>query len=128
MSHLHTRGAGYDLACRPLSAPQVPRLSPAFSANHDTTVFDSIAHTGSNNLCHRRFVRAVGGQGGTGVSERTSNFFFLPAASVDRLRAAAGKIILESPDFQQLLRDVGARIVVDPTRKEAMPIAPIDER
>jgi NTE family protein len=35
----------------------------------------------------------------------------LPDAAVDRLRAAARTIILESPDFQRLLRDVGATIV-----------------
>ncbi|WP_434033902.1 patatin-like phospholipase family protein [Cupriavidus sp. a3] len=37
--------------------------------------------------------------------------FSLSAEAVDRLRAAAGKIILASPDFQRLLRDVGATIV-----------------
>jgi NTE family protein len=37
--------------------------------------------------------------------------FVLPAEAVDRLRAAAGKIVLESPDFQRLLKDAGARIV-----------------
>jgi NTE family protein len=30
---------------------------------------------------------------------------------VDRLRAAAAKIVLDSPDFQRLLKDVGAKIV-----------------
>jgi NTE family protein len=34
---------------------------------------------------------------------------------VDRLRAAAGRIITDSPDFQRLLRDVGAKIVEAPT-------------
>jgi NTE family protein len=37
--------------------------------------------------------------------------FALPAEAVDRLRAAAGTIILASPEFQRLLRDVGAKIV-----------------
>jgi len=37
--------------------------------------------------------------------------FVLPAEAVDRLRAAAGAIILESPDFKRLLEDVGATIV-----------------
>ncbi len=37
--------------------------------------------------------------------------FVLPAEAVDRLRAAAGKILIESPDFQRLLKDIGARIV-----------------
>jgi len=29
---------------------------------------------------------------------------------VDRLRSAAGNIILDSPEFQRLLRDAGARV------------------
>jgi NTE family protein len=40
--------------------------------------------------------------------------FVLPAEAVDRLRAAAATIILESPDFQQLLKDEGAHIVYEP--------------
>jgi NTE family protein len=40
--------------------------------------------------------------------------FSLPAEAVDRLRAAAGKIIMASPEFQQLLRDVGASIAPAP--------------
>jgi len=42
--------------------------------------------------------------------------FVLPAEAVDRLRAAAGTIIIASPDFQRLLKDVRARIVADPPR------------
>jgi NTE family protein len=37
--------------------------------------------------------------------------FALPPEAVDRLRAAAAKIVLESPEFSRLLKDVGARIV-----------------
>ncbi|HEX7273044.1 MAG TPA: patatin-like phospholipase family protein, partial [Casimicrobiaceae bacterium] len=40
--------------------------------------------------------------------------FVLPAEAVDRLRAAAGKIILDSPDFLRLLKDTGARVVAAP--------------
>ena len=40
--------------------------------------------------------------------------FVLPPEAVDRLRAAAGKIILASPEFQRLLKDVGATVVPDP--------------
>jgi NTE family protein len=32
---------------------------------------------------------------------------------VDRLRAAAGTIILASPEFQRLLQDIGAEVVDD---------------
>jgi len=41
--------------------------------------------------------------------------FVLPPEAVDRLRTAAGTIILASPEFQRLLRDVGARVVADPS-------------
>ena len=41
--------------------------------------------------------------------------FVLPPEAVDRLRAAAGTIILASPEFQRLLKDVGAKVVVDPS-------------
>ena len=34
--------------------------------------------------------------------------FVLPPEAVDRLRAAAGTIIFASPEFQRLLKDVGA--------------------
>ncbi len=40
--------------------------------------------------------------------------FVLPAEAVDRLRAAAGKVILDSPEFQRLLKDLGADIVAGP--------------
>jgi NTE family protein len=40
--------------------------------------------------------------------------FVLPAEAVDRLRAAAGTAILASPEFQRLLKDVGAKVVADP--------------
>ena len=40
--------------------------------------------------------------------------FVLPAEAVDRLRTAAGTIILASPEFQRLLKDVGAKIAPAP--------------
>jgi NTE family protein len=40
--------------------------------------------------------------------------FVLPPEAVDRLRAAAGTIILASPEFQRLLKDVGAKVMADP--------------
>jgi NTE family protein len=41
--------------------------------------------------------------------------FVLPPEAVDRLRAAAGTIIQASPEFQRLLKDVGAKVVADPS-------------
>jgi NTE family protein len=40
--------------------------------------------------------------------------FVLPAEAVDRLRAAAGTIILASPELQRLLKEAGAKIVPNP--------------
>ena len=40
--------------------------------------------------------------------------FVLPAEAVDRLRAAAGTIIMDSPEFKRLLKDVGADVVAQP--------------
>jgi len=48
--------------------------------------------------------------------------FHLSDEAVDRLRAAAATIILESPDFQKLLKDEGARMV-DPRAIEEDPSA-----
>jgi len=45
---------------------------------------------------------------------RQPTSFVLPPEAVDRLRAAAGTIILASPEFQRLLKDVGAKIVTNP--------------
>jgi NTE family protein len=53
---------------------------------------------------------------------RQPTSFVLSAEAVDRLRAAAGRIILASPDFQRLLKDAGATIVADPAGSGATAI------
>ena len=40
--------------------------------------------------------------------------FVLEPEAVDRLRAAGGTIILESPEFKRLLKDIGATLVAQP--------------
>ncbi len=44
---------------------------------------------------------------------RQPTSFTLPDEAVDRLRAAAGRIIRDSPDFQRLLKDAGLRVTSD---------------
>ena len=46
--------------------------------------------------------------------------FVLPPEAVDRLRAAAGTIIMDSPEFQRLLKDVGATIVPAPANRSRL--------
>jgi NTE family protein len=50
--------------------------------------------------------------------------FVLPPEAVDRLRAAAGTIILASPEFQRLMKDIGARIVAEPPAGGSAAAAP----
>ena len=40
--------------------------------------------------------------------------FVLPPEAVDRLRAAAATLIMDSPEFKRLLKDVGGRLVPEP--------------
>jgi NTE family protein len=40
--------------------------------------------------------------------------FVLPAEAVDRLRAAAGTILVDSPEFKRFLKDAGQRVVPAP--------------
>ena len=47
--------------------------------------------------------------------------FVLPPEAVDRLRAAAGTIILASPEFRRLLKDIDATVVADPKQTGAEP-------
>jgi NTE family protein len=49
--------------------------------------------------------------------------FVLPPEAVDRLRAAAGTIIVESPEFKRLLKDVSAQLVPEPAHAETAPAA-----
>ena len=58
------------------------------------------------------------GQARRGADNQQPTSFSLPPEAVDRLRAAAGKIILDSPEFQRLLKDVGATIVSDPGKEQ----------
>jgi NTE family protein len=50
--------------------------------------------------------------------------FVLPPEAVDRLRAAAGKIILTSPEFSRLLKDLDAHVVADTKRDGSVPTEP----
>jgi len=49
------------------------------------------------------------------LNQQPTSFVLTPEA-VDRLRAAAGTIILASPEFQRLLKDVGAKIIAGPVQ------------
>ena len=50
--------------------------------------------------------------------------FVLPPEAVDRLRAAAGTIILASPEDQRLLKDVGATVVTNSSGADKPAVVP----
>jgi NTE family protein len=50
--------------------------------------------------------------------------FVLTDEAVDRLRAAAGKIIADSPEFQRLLVDAGGKVLAAPGDRGAAPAQP----
>lgn len=91
------------------------RESPAFAANKNTAV--SMALRTPDTTIYAidvSFAQLTDKAERDYLNELPTSFSLAPEA-VDRLRANAGKIILASPEFQRLLRDVGGRIVVDPT-------------
>jgi NTE family protein len=54
------------------------------------------------------------------LNQQPTSFVLAPEA-VDRLRAAAGTIILSSPEFQRLLKDVGAKLTAEPAAPAGAP-------
>jgi NTE family protein len=66
-------------------------------------------------LRHRRIIAELKDSTERAYLNELPTSFVLPAEAVDRLRAAAGTIVLDSPDFQRYLKDMGERIVKTPT-------------
>ena len=90
------------------------RKSAAFAANKDPAV-DQLLRTPDVDL----YVIDVSFAALQDAAEREylnnlPTSFALPPEAVDRLRAAAAKIIHDSPDLKRLLNDVGAKIVQSP--------------
>ncbi|MGO4303398.1 patatin-like phospholipase family protein [Cupriavidus sp. RAF12] len=100
------------------------RASSAFSANKDAAVTTALRTPDATIYAIDVSFDKLTDKEELAYLNELPTSFYLPAEAVDRLRAAAGKIIMASPDFQRLLRDVGARIVVDPTRSGEAPTAP----
>ena len=97
------------------------RDSAAFSADKDPTLKDVVnAPDISLYAIDDVSFRALKDRAEFEYLNDLPTSFALPEAAVDRLRAAAGAIILASPEFQRLLRDTGARVVTEPTVGDSM--------
>jgi NTE family protein len=104
------------------------RGSAAFSANKDPAIARALKAPEAEIYAIDVSFPALADKAELAYLNEQPTTFVLPDEAVDRLRAAAGEIILASPEFQRLLKDSGARIVTDPTaagRPAAAPERPL---
>ena len=92
------------------------RESAAFAANKDSAVAAALRTPDATIYAIDVSFAALKDKAELDYLNELPTSFTLPDEAVDRLRAAAGKAIMASPDFQKLLKDVGARIVAAPPR------------
>ena len=100
------------------------RESPAFAANKDAAVAAALRTPDVTIYTIDVSFSALKDKAELDYLNELPTSFYLPDEAVDRLRAAAGKIIMASPDFQRLMQDVGVRIVPAPPRAGAATAAP----
>lgn len=92
------------------------RESAVFAANKDSAVAAALRTPDATIYAIDVSFAALKDKAELDYLNELPTSFTLPDEAVDRLRAAAGKAIMASPDFQKLLKEVGARIVAAPPR------------
>jgi NTE family protein len=107
-----------DTAARWRTLRQI-RASAAYAANKDPAVAAALRVPDPEIYAIDVSFPALKDRAELDYLNRQPTSFVLPDDAVDRLRAAAGTIINDSPEFQRLLKDVGARLVADPARAAA---------
>lgn len=100
------------------------RESPAFAANKDEAVATALRTPDVALYAIDVSFAALKDKAELEFLNELPTSFYLPDEAVDRLRTAAGKIIMASPEFQRLLKDVGARIEAEPPRAEDLTAIP----
>jgi NTE family protein len=100
------------------------RESRAFAANNDTAITKGLRTPDTMIYAIDVSFAQLTDQAELDYLNEQATSFSLSAEAVDRLRAAAGKIIMTSPEFQRLLQDVGGKIVSDATRTGAAATVP----
>jgi NTE family protein len=101
------------------------RESAAFAANRDAAVTTALRTPDATIYAIDVSFAQLTDKADLAYLNELPTSFSLSDEAVDRLRAAAGKIIMASPEFQRLLKDVGARIVADPARAGAAAAVPV---
>jgi len=96
------------------NALRLIRNSAAFKDNKDSEVAKALRVPDAEIYAIDVSFPALKDKAELDYLNRQPTSFVLPPEAVDRLRAAAGTIIQSSPEFQRLLKDVGAKIVAPP--------------
>ena len=99
-----------DTAAR-WSTMRMIRNSAAFAANKDPAVATALRVPAAEIYAIDVSFPALKDKNELDFLNRQPTSFVLEPDAVDRLRAAAGTIIRESPEFKRVLKDIGARIV-----------------
>ncbi len=90
------------------------RNSPAFAANKDPAVAAALRVPDAEIYAIDVSFPALKDKAELDYLNQQPTSFVLPAEAVDRLRVAAGTIIMASPEFQRLLKDTGAKVLAQP--------------
>ena len=109
----------FDIICSDLDAVPLSRAAAASSAV--PVVLSPVTFNNYGGTCNRV---APEDKAEFEYLNQLPTSFVLPPEAVDRLRAAAATLIMDSPEFKRLLQDVGARIVADPPRAGAATAVP----
>jgi NTE family protein len=95
------------------------RNSAAMAANKDPAVAAALRAPDAEIFAIDVSFAAVKDPAEREYLNRQPTTFVLTDDAVDRLRAAAGQVLAESPEFQRLLKDIGAKVVSAPVRGQA---------
>jgi NTE family protein len=90
------------------------RQSEAFRNNKDPAVAKALNAPDAEIYAIEVSFQALADKAEVEYLNAQPTSFVLPGEAVDRLRAAAGTIILSSPEFKRLLKDAGAKIAPPP--------------
>jgi len=90
------------------------RSSPAFNASRDPAVAKEVDAPNAEIYAIDVSFAQLKDKAELDFLNAQPTTFVLTPEAVDRLRAAAGTIISQSPEFQRLLKDVGARVISSP--------------
>ena len=102
-----------DTAAR-WSTMRLIRNSAVFAANKDPAVAAALRVPAAEIYAIDVSFSALRDKSELDFLNRQPTSFVLEPEAVDRLRAAGGAIIRDSPEFKRLLKDLGARIVDAP--------------